>query len=78
MSITKTFSLEDVIAAMRTLPDQSQQDLASEIMERVDDISNSRLTDEQREIIKERISQPREHVSRDDVHAMLRKFNPAL
>ena len=78
MSITKTFSLEDEIAAMRTLPDQSQQDLASEIMERVDDISNSRLTDEQREIIKERMSQPREHVSRDDVHATLRKFNPAL
>ena len=78
MSITKTFSLEDVIAAMRTLPDQSQQDLASEIMERVDDISNSRLTDEQKDIVKERMSKPREHVSRDDVHAMLRKFNPAL
>ena len=78
MSITKTFSLEDVIAAMRTLPDQSQQDLASEIMERVDDISNSKLTDEQREIITERMNQPREHVSRDDIHTMLRKFNPTL
>ena len=78
MSTTKTFSLEEVIAALKTLPEHSQQGLASEIMERVSDIKKSGLTDEQKEIVKERMGKPRQHVSREEVHDLLRKFNPAL
>ena len=34
------------------------------------------MTTQQREIIEERMNQPRKHVSRDDIHTLLRKFNP--
>jgi len=84
MRTTKTYSLDEVVNALRTLPDQSRQELAGEIMARVEEIKNSRLTDEpgltdkQREIIRERMGRPRDHVSREDVHALLRKFNSAL
>ena len=38
---------------------------------------NLKLTDRQKKIVKKRMRSPRQHVSRDNVYALLRKFNPA-
>jgi len=78
MNTTKTFTLDEMIAAIRSLPAPSQRQLVGEIMQRVDDLNTSKLTHEQREIVKERMSQPREHVSRDHILSLLRRYNPAL
>ena len=78
MSNTKTISLDEAVEAARELPAETQAALASELMERVEDYQTPGLTPEQQKIVKERLAMPREHVSREDFLAMLRRYNPAL
>ena len=78
MSKTKTPTLDEAVTVVRDLPDEVQVSIASEMVERAHSFVSSQLTEEQREIVKERMGQPRAYVPRADVLALLRKYNPSL
>lgn len=78
MSKTKHITLDEAVAAARQLPADTQAELASELMEHVEDVRTpDRPTDRQARI-KERVSEPLDEVSRDDLMAVLRHYNPAV
>lgn len=78
MSKTKSVSLEDAVVAARKLPSETQEAIASELMEKVEDFSTPQRSSERQAIIKDRLGKPLRAVSRDDLTAMLRKYNPAV
>lgn len=78
MSKTKTVTLNDAVSAARKLPPESQEAIARELMEQVEDFSTPERPAERQEIIKERLSTPLRAVSRDELTSMLRRYNPAV
>ena len=78
MSDTKTATLDEAVAAVRQLPEDTQAAVAKELVALVEDYRTSGLTDEQREVVAKRLAEPRTHVPRPDFLAMLRRYNPAL
>lgn len=78
MSKAKFVSLEDAVAAARKLPSESQTAIARELMEQVEDFSTPERPAARQAIIKDRVSKPLRAVSRDELTAMLRKYNPAV
>ena len=78
MNKTSTPTLDEAVAVIRDLPTETQEALAHEMLERAGSISASLLTDEQRSIVKERMSRPRTHVPRAEVMALYRKYKPNL
>ena len=74
----KTTSLDTAVAAARRLPDETQEALARELMERVEDFSTPDRPADRQSIIKERLAKPLEAISRDDLMVILRQYNPAL
>jgi len=78
MSNAKTISLDEAVKAARRLPADTQTALASELMERVEDVSTPDRPSERQALIKDRLAKPLEAISRDEFLAMLRQYNPAL
>lgn len=78
MSNGKTITLDDAVEAARRLPESAQTELAVELMERVEDISTPERPEDRQFLIKERLSKPLEAISRDELMALLRRYNPAL
>ena len=78
MTDTKTKTLDDAVQAARSLPDEAQQALAQEIIERVEDFTTPDRSPERQAIVKERLSKKLEAVPREDLMAILRQYNPAL
>ncbi len=78
MSSTKTITLDEAIEAARQLPAETQPAVAAELMEYVEDLSTPHRPEDRRHIIKERLANPLEAISRDQLMAMLRQYNPAL
>ncbi len=78
MNNTKTITLDEAVEAARQLPAGTQVELATELMERVEDVSTPDRPAERQELIKDRLSKPLEAISRDQLMAMLRQYNPAL
>ena len=78
MNNAKTISLDEAVKAVRRLPEDTQAALASELMERVEDVSTPDRPDDRQALIKDRLSKPLKVVSRDEFMAMLRQYNPAL
>ena len=74
---SKTVSLEDAVAAARALPKAAQDVLAHEIMEQIEDLAAPQPSPERIAIIKERLSRPLVEMPRDEVVAILRRYNPA-
>lgn len=63
---------------VRDLPEEMQEAIASEMLERAAALVRSERTPERQAIIKERLAAPRTYVPRAEVMAVLRKYNPAL
>jgi Mg/Co/Ni transporter MgtE len=78
MPTAVTTQLAKLADALETLPEDAQAEVLAEIEARVDSLTQSRLTDEQRAIVRERLAAPREYASTVEVAALLRRFNPAL
>jgi hypothetical protein len=59
--MTKTVAekLSDLIRAVRELPEDTQEVLVDEFVERLSDFTNSTLSDEQRAEINRRLANPR-------------------
>ena len=72
MNTTKTITLDEAIKAARELPADTQEALASELMEHVEDLSTPDRSDDRQEIIKDRLAKPLKAISRDELMAMLR------
>lgn len=78
MSKTETTLLDIAFRAICKLPESAQEAIAHEVMEQVEDFSTPDRSPERQAIIKERMSKPRDFVSRDDFMTMLRQYNPSL
>jgi len=78
MNDAKTISLDEAVKAVRKLPADTQAALASELMERVEDVSTPDRPDDRQALIKDRLAKPLKAVSRDEFMAMLRQYNPVL
>jgi len=78
MNTRRTPTLDEAVTVVRDLPDEMQEAIAAEMLERAAGFVQSQLTDEQRAIVKERMAAPRTHVPRAEFMAMLRKYNPTL
>ncbi len=79
MTTTKQPTLDEAIAAAKQLPEDEQAVLAQDILAEIQDgVLPSARSAEDQAIIAERMSRPRSYVSRDDLMALLRKYNPAL
>lgn len=78
MTRGKAITLDDAIEAARRLPENVQTELAAELMERVEDISTPGRSEDRQRLIKERLAKPLEAIPRDDLMALLRRYNPAL
>jgi hypothetical protein len=75
---SKTVTLDKAVEAARKLSPEAQEALARELLERVEDFSAPERSPERQAIIEDRLSRPLKEVSRDDLMAMLRQYNPAL
>ena len=78
MSKTSSDKLSDLISAVRALPTPSQDFLVQELEERVAEFTESHLNAAQRMEIKRRLALPRSYATDEDVHALLRRYNPDL
>jgi hypothetical protein len=78
MSNSKTITLDKAVEAARRLPENAQAELAAELMERVEDVSTPERPEDRQRLIKDRLSKPLEAITRDELMAMLRRYNPAL
>ena len=78
MSNSKTITLDEAVEAARRLPENAQAELAAELMERVEDVSTPERPEDRQRLIKDRLSKPLEAITRDELMAMLRRYNPAL
>ncbi len=78
MTSTVTQKLADLVDTIEALPAQAQADVLAEIESRIESLKQSSLTDEQRAVVKARLAAPRQYAGRDDVLALLRRFNPTL
>ena len=78
MTKTAATLLDIALQAVWKLPEPAQEAIAHEVMEKVEDFSTPARSPERQAIIKERMSKPRKHVSRDDFLTMLRQYNPSI
>lgn len=78
MSKTDTKTLDEAVAATRELHEDVQSMVAHEVFEMIEDISVPPRSPEDQAEIKRRLTQPRQAVTRDELMAMLRQYNPAL
>jgi len=78
MTKSENITLEKAVEAARNLPDEAQRELASEMMEWVEEYSTPGRPKTRQDIIRERMSKSLKSISRDDHIKMLRKYNPAL
>jgi len=78
MSNSKTITLDEAVEAARRLPENAQAEIAAELMERVEDVSTPERPEDRQRLIKERLAKRLEAISRDELMALLRRYNPAL
>jgi len=78
MTNTKTITLDEAVEAARKLPNDTQAALASELMERIEDVSTIERPSDRQKVIKDRLAKPFKAISRDEFMAMLRQYNPTL
>ncbi len=71
-------NLDKAVKAVRELPEEAQEAIAHELMDRVSDFSSSHMSDDQRVEVKRRLALPRRHASDEEVRAVFLRYNPAL
>ncbi len=78
MKNAKTITLDEAVEAAQKLPIDTQAALANELMEHVEDLSTPDRPHERQNLIKDRLAKPLKAISRDELMAMLRQYNPVL
>ena len=78
MSKTNTITLDEAVKIARKLPVDTQAALANELMEHVQDMSPPDRSDDRQNLIKNRLAKRLKAISRDELMAMLRQYNPPL
>lgn len=78
MSTNKITTLDRAIEAARGLPAETQEAVAAELMEVVEDLSTPDRPNDRQELIKKRLAKPLKAVSRDHLTAILRRYNPTI
>lgn len=78
MDDTKLPTIDEAFAAARTLPPEDQQELAADIMARVEEVQHPALPDEVRAKLRDRLSRPYEEIDRPEFLAMLRRHAPDI
>ncbi len=78
MSARKNITLDDAVKAARDLPQETQEALAKTLMDEIDDFTTPKRPPERQAIIKARLQKPLKAISRDELMAMLRQYNPVL
>lgn len=73
MSKTIADQLLDIVTAVRELPDEAQEELVHEIVDRVSAYTSPRLSTEQRAEVKRRLANPR-YASPEQVRAVFARF----
>lgn len=78
MSSQKAISLDEAIQAARDLPQEAQAALAKILMDEIEDFAVPYRSHEHQVHIRQRSQQPLKAISRNELMAMLRQYNPAL
>ena len=78
MSNANTITLDEAVEAAQKLPIDAQAALANALMQHVEDLSTPARPHERQKLIKDRLAKPLKAISRDELMAMLRQYNPAL
>ena len=78
MNKMKIVTLDDAVLAARKLPSDAQMAVARELMEQVEDFSTPDRSADRQQAIKDRLGKPLRAISRDELMAMLRQYNPAV
>ncbi len=78
MNKAGTSTLDRAVAAIRELPEETQEAVARELLDRAGWLSESLLSDEQHVVVEERLSKPRTLASPEEVAAVFRKYCPGL
>ena len=77
MTMTLTLQLAELADTLRSLPEAACADVLAEIEAKVQNLNHSRMSQDQRAVVKQRLSQPRKYVSAAEVETLLRRFDPA-
>lgn len=67
--------MEEAFKAARTLPEETQREIAGGILAMVEAHHASGLTDAQKETVSERLSRSRVEATRDEFLTLLRRYN---
>lgn len=78
MNMQKNVSLDDAVRAARDLPQDAQKALAQTLMDQIEDFTTPKRSHERQTIIAQRVQSPLSAISRDELMAMLRQYNPAI
>ena len=78
MNTRRTPTLDEALTVFHDLPDEMQEAIAAEMLERAEELMRPQRTPERQAIVKERMAAPLTHVPRAEVMAILRKYKPAL
>jgi hypothetical protein len=68
--------LADILRNVKALPPDAQQDLVAEFEDRVAQLTTSALSASQKAEVSSRLLHSRRHVADDDVHRVLKAYNP--
>ena len=77
MNTRNDITLEAALHAVRKLPEEEQRRIAEVLMTLVENQRESRLTPEQREIVRQRLQEPRAIADEGEVRAVFQRFDPA-
>ena len=66
--------LDQAIEALRALPDQEQEQFATELLTELSLRNQSALTPEQRAVVADRLAQPFEYATPDAVASLYQKY----
>ena len=78
MNETKTVTLDDAVRIARTLSAETQEALAHELLEGIEDFSTPERSPERQAIIGDRLAQPFDAISRDELMAILRRYDSVV
>ena len=77
MNVAATQKLERLAQALNDLPEETQADVLADWEAQVENLTAPRLTDEQVEIVRQRMAAPRVYVSNEDIEALMRRYEQA-
>lgn len=69
-------TMDRLAVRLRDLPEDAQTEVLAEIEAKMDDLAQSKMTEEQRDLVLRRIAAPRDYASPAEVAALLDRYRP--